>query len=114
MSHLPLLNELVTQPQLRELVIQQTRKDLSVGEEELPDRSVMPDLVDFVNDVSVCIRKRDGHSSSWLPSVLYRVDVPEKLVRQLDNGARYYDQLAELIVRRELQKVLIRLHYKSS
>lgn len=48
--------------------------------------------------------------SSRLASLLYHIDIPEKLL-PLQYGCRNPAEMAELILKRELIKVIIRKHY---
>ena len=52
---------------------------------------------------------------SGLLSLLYRIDVKESKVAELANSANFgslSEAIADLILRRELQKIVIRKHFK--
>lgn len=51
---------------------------------------------------------------SHLLQVLYKIDIPENLFQQAlkDNAGKAPRKIAELIIKRELQKVVIRNYYK--
>jgi hypothetical protein len=53
---------------------------------------------------------------SHLMQVLYKIDIPEKLFKNIlkDEASNVPLKIAELIIKRELQKVVIRNHYKKN
>jgi hypothetical protein len=59
--------------------------------------------------------QKDTHSThTQIQQLLYRIDVSEKLVEQIEdknNLNQFIQSLTELIIKRELQKVLIRKYY---
>ncbi|MEY4595560.1 MAG: hypothetical protein RIQ47_1970 [Bacteroidota bacterium] len=48
-----------------------------------------------------------NHSSTF-QSLLYRIDINERKFRQILSGENFIDQLAEEVLQREFQKILIR------
>lgn len=58
----------------------------------------------------------DTHSThSQIQQLLYRIDVSEKALSQIvdkNNLTQFLHALAELIIKRELQKILIRKYYQ--
>ena len=51
------------------------------------------------------------NQSSTFQSVLYRIDINERKFRQLLSGENFIDRLAEEVLQREFQKVLIRKYF---
>ena len=84
---------------------------------------------DFAIDISDFGKPQDDHAwLTWLEQVLtkilersperffqslYRIDVPEGFVNSLMKGGQNsIESLAEIVLKRELLKVVLRLHYK--
>ncbi len=91
--------------------VAQLRKDLAMGEHELPAPVVGEGAFEALRtDVLVRLEQLDRSGASVLQSAMYRVDIPEAhLKRTLAAGG--LDALAGECVLRALQKVLTRLRY---
>jgi hypothetical protein len=75
-----------------------------------------PDYEMIVNAVSSEIEKVNRSAASKLTGLLYRIDISELQVRKLSMAKpEHNDQeiLAELIIKRELQKIIIKEHYRN-
>jgi hypothetical protein len=115
MLELPPLNEdlsfYANNSQLLSETLQQLRKDL--GENWPDDHEVeemnLPDLICLVADVLYEVNRR---SQQTLFNLFYRIDLPETKVQESLNSDGFdWNALAELIFKRELQKVVLRRHF---
>lgn len=100
------------EPNILKEVVEQTNKDFNEQSmQNVAEGSVLPDVTSSLKFYLLDMNKR----SEDLQQLLYRIDVPEKEVQKV-LGIRDLDalcgELAELILKRELQKVLIRRHFK--
>ena len=91
--------------------VAQLRKDLAMGERELPAPVVGEGAFEALRtDVLVRLEELDRMGASALQSAMYRVDIPEAhLRRTLAAGGLH--ALAGECVLRALQKVLTRLRF---
>ncbi len=91
--------------------VAQLRKDLAMGERELPAPVVGEGAFEALRaDVLVRLEQLDRSGASALQSAMYRVDIPEAhLRRTLAVGGLH--ALAGECVLRALQKVLTRLRF---
>jgi hypothetical protein len=97
--------------QLLSATLQQLRKDL--GENWPDDHEAkemnLPDLICLVADVLYEVNRR---SQQNLFNLFYRIDLPETKVQESLNSDGFdWNVLAELILKRELQKVVLRRHF---
>lgn len=95
-----------------EQVVNQINKDFSENNVSIElnngniQESITSSLRSFLSDLS--------RSETEVQHLLYRIDVPEKYVRQvlaIQNLDEFTFELAHLILKREIQKVLIRRYY---
>jgi len=100
------------EPNILKEVVEQTNKDFNEQSlQKVAEGSVLSDVKSSLKLYLLDMNKR----SEDLQQLLYRIDVPEKevenviAIRDLDTLC---GELAELILKRELQKVLIRRHFK--
>ena len=112
---LPPLNEELSfyadNSQLLSETLQQLKKDLGVN---WPDGYELygmnlSDLIDLVADVLYEVNRK---SQQNLFNLFYRIDLPEiKVQETLSSDGFEWSRLAELILKRELQKVVLRRHF---
>lgn len=105
--------EALDKPDLLQEVIQQLHKDLSLPDNSLEWHVENPNAYDlFLRDFRKYVKQLVNKGD--LMSVLYRVDVPESQYRKVlnINEKQRVEQLADLILNRELKKVLTRRFYK--
>lgn len=102
----------LSQADLFELFRQQLRKDF---EESGAEAQFTMDLPSDFGQLLECIARQlariDKHSSSMLLNLLYRIDVNEKtfkLQNELNDGQNLYHAMAEQIIKRILQKVVLK------
>jgi hypothetical protein len=100
------------EPNILKEVVEQTNKDFNEQSlKNVAEGTILSDVRASLKLYLLDINKR----SEDLQQLLYRIDVPEKevekviAIRDLDTLC---GELAELILKRELQKVLIRRHFK--
>jgi len=111
MVNLPELPLLVKDTKLLSEVIAQLEKDLG---ESYPDLvsiefSDTEQLLETVADILYDIHER---SASRFHNLLYRIDVPENCVAEyLTSSGFDWTEMARLILKRELQKVVLRQHF---
>lgn len=90
------------------------KKDLSLDHDSLPESiASIDDLKELLIPVINYLLDRD---MTRLLNALYRIDISENKVKQVlmvENPANIASKLAELIVQRELQKVITRRKYSS-
>jgi len=70
----------------------------------------------ILNAVESEIEKLNKISASKLTGLLYRIDVNEAQIKKMMNqrpDGRFNEVVAELIIKRELQKIIIKEHFKS-
>jgi hypothetical protein len=75
-----------------------------------------PDYDHILKKVIEEIDKADKTSHSKLTGLLYRIDVSELQIKKLSGekpGNDLKEIMAELIIKRELQKVVIKEHYRN-
>lgn len=111
MADLPALSHLLTDTKLLSEVIAQLEKDLGESHSDLESLqySNVEDLIETVADILWELHSR---SQENLFNLLYRIDLPETRVQETVNSEGFeWNVLAELILKRELQKVVLRRHY---
>jgi hypothetical protein len=105
----------IEDPQIWKDVLQQVRKDFDENQIKCDfDKSLT--IFDQVFDSLKAFLLDMNFSQQDLLQLLYRIDVPEKNVQQLEtivNLDNFLDELTRLILRRELQKVMIRKYYSN-
>jgi hypothetical protein len=66
----------------------------------------------LILQISDVLKELSKQSGNKLQSLLYRIDIPEKLyVNILKTNENYFEQLADIILRRECFKVITRINY---
>ena len=111
MSDLPTFPQLIQDTKLLSEVIAQLEKDLSESNPDLISLNFenVDQLIEAVADLLWELHSRSQQS---LFNLLYRIDLPENKVEETVNSEGFdWSLLAELILKRELQKVVIRRHY---
>ena len=103
----------LTNINLLELTLRQLEKDFNEIGEQLTfsyEKISFENLVASLKNQLIAIEnKRPG----ILNQLFYRIDLPEKKIKAVrDGNADFYFSAAELILKRELQKVVIREYYK--
>ncbi len=74
------------------------------------------DFNSIMNVVETEIEKINKISAGKLTGLLYRIDINEGQIKKLMNQkpeGRFNEIVAELIIKRELQKIIIKEHFKS-
>jgi hypothetical protein len=95
------------------LLIEQLKKDhQSSG---IPIKILLTPKYTFEELTHLLIQKYVDVSSSQLSQLLYRVDISEnQLAKQMNAPGLDLKIIAEMIIKRELQKVILRLQYSAS
>lgn len=108
----------LTQTGLLKKTLDQIEKDFSAsGIDFTFEKMAAPVFEDICNAIQKRIGLLMSGDSGALNNLLYRIDLSEKKVKQLlhDEGElKFQGKLAEMIVKRELQKVVIREYYKQN
>jgi hypothetical protein len=103
------------QKELFELFRLQLKKDFEVSGCDIGFTEHLPiDFNALRDDISAQIKKMEKSSSSKLPELLYRIDISEHQVNRLAReqpAELWEDLLAELIIKRVLQKVILKKTY---
>lgn len=93
----------------------QLRKDFEgAGHALAPDfvlASIYADLLKQMQDQVVALSKNNA-----LPQLLYRIDISENQIKkytQLQKETSFETVIAELIIKRILQKVIFKIHFSS-
>jgi ribosomal protein S15P/S13E len=76
-----------------------------------------PDYAIIVEKIVHVLQHNENKSDSNIMALLYRVDISEAQLKRYLNDAKnehYYTVIAELIIKRVLQKVVIRQYYKEN
>ncbi|GIV30256.1 MAG: hypothetical protein KatS3mg028_1322 [Bacteroidia bacterium] len=96
--------------------VEQLQKDASMCGINLDTGIFSPDsLQENIQKINDWLKNTASLASGYekIQSWLYRVDVPEQLIKsKLNQNDDYYHVVAELIVKRTLQKVVIRYLHK--
>ena len=117
MSELPDISMGISKPELFEKFKLQLNKDFEncglSGEFSI---NLIPDY-NFIAEVLTCeVEKINKSSSGKLNELLYRIDISEAQIKKafnLNPDISLNEIIAGLIVKRELQKIVIKEHYKS-
>jgi hypothetical protein len=115
MDNLPDLQTGISRPDLFELFKQQLKKDFeSSGLDTSFVEGLIPDYEFLIKHIAVEVQKADKRNA--LVGLLYRVDISEKQIHKLSSEKKEISRdliLAELLLKRELQKIVIRSFYKN-
>ncbi len=103
------------QQELFELFRLQLKKDFEVSGCDVDFIENLPVNFDRLRDeISAQIKKTGKHSASKLPELLYRIDVSEQQIKRFseEHPAEIWEDLvSELIIKRILQKVILKKTY---
>lgn len=75
-----------------------------------------PDYNTIINKIAFELQRNESRADSSLMQLLYRVDISEAQLKRYLNkreNENYFAVLAEVIVKRVLQKVVIKQYYKN-
>ncbi len=86
--------------------------DLSVPEESLCSKEI-PDLEQLKTALSRVISSMLDREFSRLLNVIYRIDIDENAFQEAISTQNPADSLADLVIKRELQKVKTRIKYST-
>lgn len=111
MTDLPALTHVIRDTRLLSEVIAQLEKDLNESHSDLVQLKYtsVDQLIETVADLLWELHSR---SQQNLFNLLYRIDLPESKVQEtLSSDGFEWNALAELVLKRELQKVILRRHF---
>nr|WP_293833693.1 hypothetical protein [uncultured Arsenicibacter sp.] len=103
-------------PALLQALLKQLIKDFSMARVQLPVACEEAYSFERLRQVIADTLRDQAPHSAQLQNVFYRVDLTEKLVRQAlhNHQGDTLPVIAELIIKRELQKVVIRHWYQQN
>ena len=111
MSSLPIAQYRNDHEVIRETVLQ-IKKDFSIFDFEITfsgnEKSAYPELK---SQLVSLFQKLLQHDSEKVFALLYMIDVSEKLIKQVPDVVPFSEHVAELVMERELRKVVIRKLY---
>ncbi len=117
MEELPDLNTGISKPDLFEKFKIQLKKDFEIcGLDTEFISNLIPDYDLIFNLLNIEIEKINRSSSNKLNSLLYRVDISEQQIKKAftaNSNVTLNEIITELIIKRELQKIIIKEHYMS-
>lgn len=98
--------------------ISQLKKDASMSDIEINDNILSSHLsemiINFTQFIESILQKNNGYEK--IQTWLYRVDVPEKLIKEKIHQMqtkKYSEIIAEMIIKRTLQKVVLKYLYRN-
>lgn len=118
MEELPAINNQLSSRSLFETFKTQLRKDFDQC--NFPSKfidQITPGYEDIHRAITNVLQSSGKRADANLMQLLYRVDIPEaQLARYLAHQPErsYFDVMAELIIKRILQKVVIKQMYRNS
>jgi hypothetical protein len=117
MEELPDISSGISRPDLFEKFKLQLKKDFEGSglNGDFAD-ALEPRFENILNSVIHEIEKINARAVSKLTGLLYRIDVSELQIRKLSQIKPQSDMnelIAELIIKRELQKIVIKEHYRN-
>lgn len=104
----PKISQLAKDEKLIKMLVEQINKDLALaGVDDRYETKIK--IEDLIKSLSLLIEKLfNGRYDSYL-SLIYRVDVSEKEMIKINSRSKLiYEDLAKVILKRELQKVWFR------
>ncbi len=117
MEELPDIITGISKPDLFEKFKLQLQKDFEFcGLDGRFAAYLIPDYGSIFNFVHTEVEKLNKNYSSKLNELLYRIDISEMQIKKAFNSnsdTTLNAVIAELIVKRELQKIIIKEHYKN-
>lgn len=117
MEELPDLNTGISKPDLFAKFKLQLQKDFeNCGLDGKFAATLIPDYDVIFNHVILEVEKINKIHSGKLNELLYRVDISEQQIKKafnLNSNVTLNEIISELIIKRELQKIVIKEHYKN-
>lgn len=117
MDELPDINTGISKPDLFEKFKMQLQKDFEFcGLDGKFAVDLTPDFDLILKVVHLEVEKINKASSGKLNELLYRIDISEAQIKKafnLKQDSELNEIIAELIVKRELQKIIIKEHFKN-
>ena len=117
MTEFPDINTGISKPDLFEKFKQQLKKDFEgSGLDGDFALELIADYASIHSKLTLEIEKVNKLAVSKLTGLLYRIDVNETQIRKLSNerpGSNMNEIISELIIKRELQKIIIKEHYRN-
>ncbi|HWY12950.1 MAG TPA: hypothetical protein VN026_16565 [Bacteroidia bacterium] len=115
MEELPDLNTGISKPDLFEKFKIQLRKDFeNCGLDPEFTINLIPDYDLIFSVVNLEIEKINKSRSNKLNELLYRIDISEQQIKKAfaaNSNSTLNEIISELIIKRELQKIVIKEHY---
>ena len=109
LTHAELSNEDLVRKTLKQ--VEKDFGDVILQLDEVPVSETY--FFDLVTDLSYTVEALLEKNPEKLFSLLYRIDLPEGLAQQALSSDKPHFALSELIMKRELQKVVLRQRYSS-
>jgi hypothetical protein len=111
-SEIDIFEGFIQSKSILRLLIEQIKKDhLSAG---FPVKILLNKKYSFAELSDLLIQKYLTVTSSQLSQLLYRVDISEtQLAKQMNSPGLDLKVIADMIIKRELQKVILRLKYSA-
>jgi hypothetical protein len=112
-SEIDIFEGFIQSKSILRLLIEQIKKDhLSAG---FPVKILLNKKYSFAELSDLLIQKYLTVTSSQLSQLLYRVDISEtQLAKQMNSPGLDLKVIADMIIKRELQKVILRLKYSAA
>lgn len=111
----PSISHELSRPDLFNLFREQLKKDFAdSGADAAFARDLPTDYLDLEACIATALKKIDQHHSGLLMNLCYRIDVSENAIKQMAKTGRdrdYYHVLAEQIIKRVLQKVVLKIKF---
>jgi hypothetical protein len=79
-------------------------------------KALEPSYISILKKIAVELQRNEKKSDSNLMQLLYRIDISEAQLEKYLNEYKnetYFNVIAELIIKRVLQKVVIKQYYKN-
>lgn len=117
LNHVPDIKNQLSSQELFDTFKTQLQKDFK--QSNSPDEfieSLRPNYTQILETIAKQLQ-HETISTSTLMSLLYRIDISEAQLKrylQENQNKNYFDVVAELIIKRVLQKVVIKRYYKSN
>jgi hypothetical protein len=117
MEELPDIINGISKPDLFLKFKLQLQKDFETSNLNGDFAQTLPQDFDLIINVLITeIEKITKNSQAKLNALLYRIDVSEMQIKKamsLNKNSDFTEVVAELIIKRELQKIIIKEHFKS-
>ena len=113
MDHLPELTKVIQDQKLLSEVLSQIEKDLGESHANLTQLEYT-DITDLIETLADILWEIHSRSKQGIFNLLYRIDLPESKVQETVSSEGFdWNLLAQLILKRELQKVILRRHFST-